>query len=226
MGTNRAIDDLMTAHLYLTSAIEPVLPALPELYATEKGVLDAVYAEIVAATKSRTCVGVQRTTNLQQRKAWAKRADVLIAKARLFLRATAPDTLREYFPEPTANASRKIDRLHAITKALTVSEHFGHAHLGAFKAELEALQAEGEPIFGAASASVTEQKTEVEKLTELKAKWEDQYQKLKLLIRGYFHSSSTDWAKFFDEKRQAKAVQGKDGAEPNAPEAAPVELAS
>ena len=225
MGKNRAIDDLVTAHLHLTSAIEEVLPTLPEHYAAEKAVLDAVYAEILAATKSRTCVGVKKTTNLQQRKAWAERADASIGKARLLLRATAPDTLREYFPETNAIASRKIDRLHAITKALTVSEHFAHAHLGTFQADFEALKAEGEPIFGATSVSVTEQKTEVERLKELKVRWEDQYQKLKLLIRGYFYASTTDWAKFFEEKR-AKSVQGKDGAETAAPAAASVELAS
>ena len=53
-----------------------------------------------------------------------------------------------------------------------------------------------------------------------------QYQKLKLLIRGYFHASTTDWAKFFDEKRAAKAAQGRDGEEPAVPAASPVELAS
>lgn len=206
MGTNRAIDDLITAHLHLTSTLAPVLPTLPEHYAAGKAELDAVYAEIVTARRSRTCAGAKRTTNLHQRRAWAANADAGLSRARLYVRAAAPEAVHEYFPETTAAAHRMIDRLHAVNKALTVSEHFGHAHLGAFRAELEALRVEGEPIFGAASVSVAEQKTEVEKLKELKGKWEDQYQKLKLLIRGYFRNSSTDWAKFFCEKRLSRAA--------------------
>jgi hypothetical protein len=226
MPINRAIDEIETLNLYLTSTLTPVLPTLPEFYTVEMGILDALRTQILGVMKTRTCVGVQKATNLGQRKMWTEKADVSISRSKLYLRATAPDVLKEYYPESHAIASRKIDRLHVITKALTVSEHFGHTHLGAFRAEFEALKAEGVPIFDAASVAVVDQKTEVEKLQELKVKWEAQYQKLKFLIRGYFYNSSTDWAKFFDEKRLAKVTTAKDDASHVAATASPVELAS
>jgi hypothetical protein len=211
MARNRSIDDLRTAHLHLSSSAEVLLAGMPEYLRAEKAALDAAYAEIDAVSKARTCVGVQRTTDLAQRNAWTDRAVATLSRAKLYLRAKAPDTVREYFPDPGGIAARKIDRLHAVTKVLTVSEHFGHAHLGDFQAELEALQAEGETIFGAASASATGQKTEVERLNGLKLRWEAQYQKLKFLFRGYFYGTTTDYAKFFDEKRLAKGPLAKDG---------------
>jgi hypothetical protein len=211
MVKNRSIDDLRTAHRYLTRSAEAQLWEMPEYIRAEKAALDAIYAELETVSKARTCVGVQKTTDLAQRTVWTERATATLARTKLFLRARAPETVREYFPEAVGSASRKIDRLHVVIKVLTVSEHFGHAHLGEFEAELEALRAEGEVIFGAASVSVTEQKTEVERLNGLKARWESQYQKLKLLFRGYFYGTATDCAKFFDEKRLARTAQDKDG---------------
>jgi len=208
MPQYKSIDDLRTAHLHLTSSVEAQLPGMPEYIRAEKAALDAVYADIDAVSKSRTCVGVQKTTDLAQRNAWTERATATLSLAKHYLRTKAPETVREYFPEAGGIASRKIDRLHAVTKALTVSEHFGHAHLGEFRAELEALKVEGEAIFDAASVSVTGQKTEVERLKELKARWESQYQKLKLLFRGYFYGTTTDCAKFFDEKRLGRNGNG------------------
>jgi len=213
MTASRSIDDLRTAHLHLTNAVEAQLQEMPEYFRAEKAALDAIYAEIEPVHKARTCVGVQKTTDLAQRNAWAERATATLSLAKHYLRTKAPETVREYFPEAIGLASRKIDRLHAVTKALTVSEHFGHAHLGEFRAELEALRVEGEAIFGAASVSITEQKTEVERLKGLKARWDGQYQKLKLLFRGYFYGSDTDPAKFFTEKRSARVPNGRDEAE-------------
>jgi hypothetical protein len=210
MPQYKSIDDLRTAHLHLTSSVEAQLPEMPEYLRDEKAALDAIYADIDAVSKARTCVGVQKTTDLAQRNAWTERATATLSLARHYLRTKAPETVREYFPEAGGVASRKIDRLHAVTKALTVSEHFGHAHLGEFRTELEALKVEGEAIFDAASVSVTGQKTEVERLKELKARWEAQYQKLKFLFRGYFYGTTTDFAKFFDEKRLARGAQGRD----------------
>lgn len=216
MSATQSIDDLITAHLHLTSALGPSLPAMPEFYATEKAALDAVYAEIVGAHKARTRVGVRKTTTLLQRNAWADRADAAIARARHMIRATAPDALREYFPEKLPNTARRIDRLHAISRALTVSEHFGHAHLGDVRAELEAIRAEGEPIFDAASATVLEQNAEAARLRDLRDRWHAQYRKLKLLVRGYFCNTPTDWAKFFDEKRASRT-----GVREESPQAVP-----
>jgi hypothetical protein len=226
MSRNRSIDDLRTAHLYLNSSAAAQLLEMPEYFRAEKAALDAAYAEIDAVSKSRTCVGVQKTTDLAQRNAWTERATTTLSLAKHYLRAKAPDTVREYFPEAVGLAFRKIDRLHAVTKVLTVSEHFGHAHLGEFRAELEALRVEGEAIFGAASVSVTGQKTEVERLQELKARWESQYQKLKFLFRGYFYGTTTDYAKFFDEKRLARSAQARDGADGTAATPEPTVLAS
>jgi hypothetical protein len=226
MARNRSIDDLRTAHLHLIKSLETVIITLPPYFGEQKVALDVIYADIEAASKARTCVGVQKTTDQTARSAWAERAADAISRAKHFLRATAPDLVREYFPEAGGVASRKIDRLHAISKALTVSEHFNHAHLGAFRAELEVLRLEGEPIFGAASASRTEQKTEVERLAGLKARWEDQYQKLKFLVRGYYHATATDWTKFFDDSRLAKCGPAKESAEQASPAASEVALAS
>lgn len=208
MPKYRSIDDLKTAHLHLTSSVETQLLAMPEYFRTEKAALDAVYANIDAVAKTRTCVGVQKTTDVARRAAWSERATAVLSLAKHYLRNKAPETVREYFPEAIGLASRKIDRLHSVTKALTVSEHFGHAHLGEFRAELEALKTEGEAIFDATSVSVTGQKTEVERLKELKLRWEGQYQKLKFLFRGYFYGTTTDHAKFFDEKRHAPRGAG------------------
>jgi hypothetical protein len=226
MLKNRSIDDLRTAHLHLASAVEAKLPELPEYLRAEMATLDAVYAEVDSAARSRTCVGVQKTTDLAQRNAWTGRAIATLARTKLFLRAKAPETVREYFPEPGGKASRKIDRLHAVTKVLTVSDHYGHAHLGDFRAELEALEADGEAIFGAASVSVTGQKTEVERLKELKLRWEGQYQKLRFLFRGYFYGTTTDYAKFFEEKRLVRGAPGRDGDAPAVVAPQPVAVAS
>ena len=225
MGRNRSIDDLRTAHLHLAKSLETMLPSMPPYFGDQKAELEIIYGAIEAAAKARTCVGVKKTTDLAQRSAWAERATDVISRAKHFLRATAPDLVREYFPEAGGIASRKIDRLYAVSKALTVSEHFGHVHLGAFKAELEALKDEGEPIFGAASASATGQKAEVERLQEQKDKWEGQYQKLKFLLRGYFYGTATDWMKFFDDGRLAKSAAGKEPSE-TATAASGVALAS
>jgi len=207
----RSIDDLRTAHLHLAKAVEAQLLGMPEYFQTEKAALDAIYAEVDAVVKARTCVGLRTTTDLAQRAEWAQRTTSALSRAKLYLRATAPQMVREYFPEAQGVAARKIDRLYAVTKALTVSEHFGHAHLGAFRGELEALRAEGEATFGAASVSLTEQKTEVERLNGLKARWEAQYQKIKLLFRGYFHGTANDYGKFFDDKRHARGAQAQGG---------------
>jgi hypothetical protein len=221
MKRNRSIDDLRTAHLHLSSSVEAQLLEMPEYFRAEKAALDAVYAEIDAVSKSRTCVGVQKTTDLAQRNAWTDRAIAALSLAKHYLRTKAPELVRDYFPEILGIAARKIDKLHAVTKALTVSEHFGHAHLGELRIELEALKAEGEAIFGAASVSVTGQKTEVERLNGQKARWESQYQKLRFLFRGYFYGTEVDYAKFFYEKRLARAAQARDAgagaaAEPTA----------
>jgi hypothetical protein len=210
MTKNRSIDDLRTAHLHFAKSVEAQLLEMPEYFQGEKAALDAVFAEIEPVLKTRTCVGVQKTTDLAQRNAWTERAIATLARTKLFLRSKVPELVREYFPETAGIASRKIDRLYSVAKVLTVSEHFGHAHLGEFKAELEALRTEGEAIFGAASVSVTEQKTEVERLKELKARWESQYQKLKFLFRGYFYGTTTDHAKFFDEKRLGRGADARD----------------
>jgi len=226
MKMNRPTDDLTTMHLYLNNTLGPVLRVMPEFFTVEVGLLHAYFTEILGTSKARTCVGVKKATDLAHRKAWTYKADDLISRTKLFLRATVPELVRDYLPENTGTASRKIDRLHILNKVLTVSEHFGHAHLGAFEPELEALVAEGSPIFDAASASVVEQKTEVEKLKELKLKWENQYQKIKFLVRGYYYNSSTDWTKFFDEKRAAKSATVKEEAQKATAIAPAVDLAS
>jgi len=211
MAINLSIDDLRSAHLHLDSSTEAELAEMPEYFRAEKAALDAAFAEVDSASKARTCVGVQKTNDLALRNDWTRRADATLVRAKFFLRAKAPETVREYFPEPGGIASRKIDRLHAVKKALTVSGHYGHVHLGDFKPKLEALMAEGETIFGAASVSVTGQKTEVERLKETRLRWESQYQKLKFLFRGYFYGTTTDYAKFFGEKRPGRGVQEKAG---------------
>ena len=211
MKKNRSIDDLRTAHLHLARSAEAQLLDMPEYFLEEKAALDAVYGEIEAAVRSRTCVGVQKASDFAQRKEWTSRAVAALSRAKLLLRAKAPELVRDYFPEVIGAASRRIDRLHYLTNILTVSEHFDHAHLGELRVELEALRIEGQAIFGAASVSTTVQKTEVERLRELKAQWEMQYQKLRFLFRGYFHGTATDYMKFFDEKRLARGAHARDG---------------
>jgi len=213
MGKNRSIDDLRSAHLHFVKSVEAPIQDMPQHYRDEKAVLDAVFAEIEAVSRSRTFVGVQKKTDVAMCRDWTARATDALVRTRHFLLATTPENVREYFPEPGGPAARMIDKLHTIAKALTVSEHFEHAHLGAFKTEFEALKTEGEAIFGAASVSLTEQKTEVEKLKELRARWENQYQRLKLLFHGYFYGTSTDHMKFFGGKRFGKNVTGRNGSE-------------
>jgi len=226
MAKNRSIDDLRTAHLHLARSAEALLLEMPEYFRAEKAALDAAYAEIETAARSRTCVGVQKTTDIAQRREWTARAIAILSRTKLLLRAKAPELVREYFPEAVGVAFRRIDRLHSLTNLLIVSAHFGHAHLGELRAELEALKAEGEAIFGAASVSATVQKTEVERLQELKVRWESQYQKLKCLFRGYFYGTNTDHAKFFDERRLSRCAHARDGGNGAATALEPAALVS
>jgi len=206
MAKTRSIDDLRSAHFHLIKTVAGPLVDMEQYFRDQISRLEAVYANIESISKNRTGVGLKTSTHVVQSNLWTDNAGSLLSRVKLYLRAmTSPDVVREYFPENPSAASRKIDRLHAISKVLTVSEHFGHAHLGDFRAELEALKAEGEAIFGAASVSRSEQKTEVEKLTAMKQEWEGQYQKIKFLLRGYFHGTSVDYAKFFDDGRPTKS---------------------
>jgi hypothetical protein len=215
MTKSRSIDDLKSAHFHFFKTIQAPLTDMEQYFKDQILSLDRLYVSIVSISKDRTHVGVKRTTSVAASNDWIARADTLLSRIKHYLRAmTTPENVREYFPDAGGAASRKIDRLHAIAKVLTVSEHFAGAHLGSFKAELEAMQAEGEAIFGASSLSITEQKTEVEKLREMKDAWENQYQKIKYLLRGYFHGTSTDFAMFFDEKRSQR--NGSDAGETDA----------
>jgi 23S rRNA G2069 N7-methylase RlmK/C1962 C5-methylase RlmI len=189
---------------------------MPQYLVDEKNTFDAIYAAMEDTSKSRIFIGVQKTTDLALSNAWTEKATDALARAKLYLRATAPDKVREYFAESNGSNGRKIDHLYAICKVLTVSEHFGHAHLGAVKADLEALKTKGEAIFSAAAQSATEQKTEVERLKEQRERWETQYQKLKFLFRGHFHGTSTDWSMFFSEKRPARTASGKQNGDETA----------
>jgi 23S rRNA G2069 N7-methylase RlmK/C1962 C5-methylase RlmI len=209
MKRTRSLDDLKSAQLHFDKSCETQIQSMPQYLVDEKNRLDAVYADMEGTSKSRIFIGVQKMTDLEQSNALVQRAASALSRAKLYLRATAPDKVREYFAESNGASGRKIDHLHAICKVLTVSEHFGHAHLGSFKAELEALKTEGEAIFSAAAQSATEQKTEVERLKEQREKWEIQYQRLKFLFRGHFHGTSTDWSMFFSEKRQVRNGSGK-----------------
>jgi hypothetical protein len=68
-----------------------------------------------------------------------------------------------------------------------------------------------EPLRVNPSTSAAGRKTEVERLKEMKLRWESRYQKLKYLLRGCFYGTATDWAKFFDEKRPGRGAPGKNG---------------
>lgn len=204
MGRIRSMDDVRSAQFVFTKSIEAQLPELPSYIREQKAALDESFEALDAAHRARVCVGVEKQVGTAQSDAWTSRASSVLSRAKLFLRATAKEHVREYFPERPGNAARKIDKLHDVARILTVSEHFAHAHLGAFKDELAALKAEGEAIFRSASISLIGQKTEVERLRELRTKWEIQYQRLKYLIRGCFHGTSTDCSKFFDAPRLVK----------------------
>jgi hypothetical protein len=206
------MNDVKNAHFFFTKAVEGQLEILPQLLKDEIIQLDTYYDILDSTYKVRLGIGVQKSTNSVQTDEWSERVAILLSRTKWHLRAvTTPENVRMYFQETLGTACRKIDRLNAVIKVLTVSEHFGHAHLGAFRVELETLRAEGETIIGASSVSVTDQKTEVEKVKILKAKWETQYQRLRYLLRGYFHGTSTDYTKFFDEKRIARATRNDAG---------------
>jgi len=227
MTQMNSMNDIKNAHFFYTKSVEGQLESLPLLLQDETTRLITDYDILDSTHKVRLGIGVQKTTNSIQSDDWSERVAVMLSRTKWHIRSvTTPENLRMYFQETLTTACRKIDRLNALIKVLTVSEHFGHAHLGPFRTELETLRAEGETIMGASSVSVADQKTEVEKVKMLKAKWETQYQRLRYLFRGYFHGTSTDYTKFFEEKRSARAPRNDAGSAISTAESPPANTAT